>query len=79
MNTKLTLSITKKEVENAKRIARKKGKTVSRMVEDYFIELGKIEQIGKEINDPILKDLAGIINSGSPDILSDLFGKKKRQ
>jgi hypothetical protein len=78
MNTKLTLSIPKKQVENAKKIARKRGKTVSKMVEDYFDELNKMDQLATKGSDPIVQDLAGIINTGSADILAELFGKKKR-
>lgn len=48
------------------------------MVEGYFVELGKMEQSIADRNDSIYRELAGIINTGSPDILSDIFGRKKR-
>jgi hypothetical protein len=78
MNTKLTLSIPKREVDFAKRIAKKRGKSVSKMVEDYFSELKRVEEEAKKVNDPLIIDLAGIISTGSDDIMADIFGKKRR-
>ncbi|MCU0388424.1 MAG: DUF6364 family protein [Chitinophagaceae bacterium] len=78
MNTKLTLSIPKREVDFAKRIAKKRGKSVSKMVEDYFSELKRVEEEAKKVNDPLINDLAGIISTGSDDIMADIFGKKRR-
>lgn len=36
MTTKLTLSIKEETVERAKRISRKRGKSISKMFEEYF-------------------------------------------
>lgn len=36
MNTKLTLSINKETVKRAKRISRKRGKSISKMVEEFL-------------------------------------------
>ena len=36
MTQKLTLSISEKTVQKAKRISRKRGKSISRMVEEYL-------------------------------------------
>lgn len=79
MNTKLTLSIPKKEVDYAKILAKKRGKSVSKMVEDYFAGLKKIEEESKNDDDQLIKELAGVISSGSGDIMADLFGKPVRK
>ncbi len=79
MNTKLTLSIPKREVEYAKRIAKKRGKSVSKMVEDYFAGLKRMEEESKSHEDVLIKELAGVISSGSDDIMADLFGKERRK
>jgi len=36
MTTKLSLSIKEETIERAKRISRKRGKSISKMVEEYF-------------------------------------------
>jgi hypothetical protein len=79
MNTKLTLSIPKIEVDYAKKIAKKRGKSVSKMVEDYFAGLKRIEEESKSDADPLVSELAGVVSSGSDDILADLFGKARRK
>jgi Family of unknown function (DUF6364) len=79
MNTKLTLSIPKVEVDYAKKIAKKRGKSVSKMVEDYFAGLKRIEEESKMDEDSLVRELAGVIASGSDDILADLFGKARRK
>jgi hypothetical protein len=79
MNTKLTLSIPKIEVDYAKKIAKKRGKSVSKMVEDYFAGLKRIEEECKNDEDPLIRELAGVISSGSEDIIADLFGKARRK
>jgi hypothetical protein len=79
MNTKLTLSIPKKEVDYAKKIAKKRGKSVSRMVEDYFAGLKRMEEESKNESDQLVNDLAGVISTGSEDIMADLFNKARRK
>ncbi len=39
MVTKLTLSINEETIERAKRISKKRGKSISKMVEEYFNSL----------------------------------------
>jgi DNA-directed RNA polymerase subunit F len=62
MNTKLTLSLDKKVIEYAKDLARKNGKSLSELVENYFKHLTSNE-INKEITSlsPKVKKLKGII------------------
>jgi len=79
MNTKLTLSISKTDVDYAKLIAKKRGKSVSKMVEDYFAGLKRIEEESKHEDDVLVNELAGAITSGSDDVMADLFGKPRRK
>jgi len=79
MNTKLTLSIPKKDVDYAKKIAKRRGKSVSKMVEDYFAGLKRMEEESKNEEDPLVEELAGVISSGSSDIMAELFGKTPRK
>ena len=44
MTTKLTLSINEETVRKAKRMSRKKGKSISKMVEEYLDSLSEKEE-----------------------------------
>jgi len=69
----------KKDVDYAKKIAKRRGKSVSKMVEDYFAGLKRMEEESKNEEDPLVEQLAGIISSGSSDIMAELFGKTPRK
>ncbi len=62
MNAKLTLSLDKKVVEQAKTFARQHQKSLSQMVEGYFqvVTLGK-KQHSQELPQ-LVKELSGIIS-----------------
>ena len=55
MNVKLTLSINEKTIERAKRISRQKGKSISKMVEDYLNTINEKEITKESQVDRILK------------------------
>ncbi|WP_281336565.1 DUF6364 family protein [Flavobacterium eburneipallidum] len=65
MNTKLTLSLEKTVIEDAKAYAKGTGRSLSEMVENYFKSL--VAKSNKDYNnnddeiDPSLKKLVGII------------------
>ncbi|MFN4198597.1 MAG: DUF6364 family protein [Flavobacterium sp.] len=66
MNTKLTLSLDKEVIEKAKIYAKGTGRSLSEMVENYFISLvekpnKKNDSIKDDEIDPQLKKLVGII------------------
>jgi hypothetical protein len=62
METKLTLKLDQSIIEQAKKYAISRKKSLSRIVEDYFKGLGFQETIDEiEIN-PIVKELSGIIS-----------------
>ncbi|MDR3221539.1 MAG: DUF6364 family protein [Candidatus Accumulibacter sp.] len=68
MNTKLTLRLEDSLIEKAKRYARQSGKSVSRLVEDYFALLPAIparEQ--KPAPSPRLQALRGVLKGVGAD------------
>jgi hypothetical protein len=61
METKLTLKLDEAVINQAKKYAFKRKKSLSRLVEDYFKELGN-DPFKKDIAiDPLVKELSGII------------------
>ena len=64
MNTKLTLSLEKEVIQQAKIYAKGTGRSLSEMVENYFkslVEKSKKNKIEDDDIDPRLKSLIGII------------------
>lgn len=61
MTTKLTLSISGKTVEKAKRVSRKRGKSISKMVEEYFNSISEKEEQEETAVDKTMKILKGRI------------------
>ncbi len=59
MQTKLTLRLEKQLVELAKEYASSQGKSVSKMVADYFTLLDEAVKTQKEELSPIAKSLKG--------------------
>lgn len=55
MNVKLTLSISEKTVERAKRISRRKGKSISKMVEEFLDSVAEKEAVKESPLDRIHK------------------------
>ncbi len=67
MTTKLTLRIDEKLIERAKSHAQRTGKSVSRMVEDYFELLPDAGQAGHRALPPIVSSLLGILRNANVD------------
>ncbi len=77
MNTKLTLSINKAVTERAKKYARRKKTSLSKLVEN---QLDKLTTEEKEENvTPLVKSLSGVIITEAADKKKDYikFLKKK--
>ncbi|MCI9843785.1 DUF6364 family protein [Flavobacterium pectinovorum] len=70
MNTKLTLSLEKEVIEQAKSYAKKTGRSLSELVESYFKNLIEKEQTYDDIP-PKVKKLIGIVT------LPDDFDEEK--
>ncbi len=65
MATKLTLRLDDAVIRKAKKTARTKGVSLSRMVEDYFKSVAKQE--AREVREsPVLYEVAGVL-SGKED------------
>jgi hypothetical protein len=62
MGTKLTLRMNEKLITNAKKIARTKGVSLSKLVSDYF-QMVSSQQKKEMIESPILSEVAGILSS----------------
>jgi len=64
METKLTLSIESGLAQTAKSYAKRKGYTLSGLVENYFLTLIKIEETGEStVDTPIANALFGSLNA----------------
>jgi hypothetical protein len=81
MNAKLTLSIDQSVIKKAKRFSKKRGKSLSRMVEDYFQQITLLEAKDAGIT-PHVASLMGILPGDAADQLrkeyTDYLGKKYR-
>ena len=67
MNTKLTLRLDEALVRRAKVYARKSGRSVSRLVADYFSLLDGPEATGAVERTPIVSALRGTIRGAAVD------------
>ena len=81
MNTKLTLTIEKEVIENAKEYAKEKGQSLSEMVENYFkLVTVSRRKIDKNQLSPKVRKLRGIINTKEDinykEILTEELAKK---
>ena len=67
MTTKLTLSIKEETVEKAKRISQRRGKSVSKMVEEYINSLPEKDVTEETAVDKIKKIMKGKITNPGID------------
>jgi hypothetical protein len=75
MTTKLTLRLDDTVIRKAKKTARTKGVSLSRMVEDYFKSVG--EQERHEVREsPVLYEVSGVL-SGKQDAAQLRAGYRK--
>ena len=69
MNTKLTLSINQAVIEEAKSYAKKSGKSLSSIVEEYLKSLSNKQKIDKKTESlNIIKELRGSVKIKNKDI-----------
>jgi len=61
MKNKLTLRLDESLIKNAKKHAREKGTSVSRLVADYFALIGKRHSSSKDELPPLTASLSGIM------------------
>ena len=81
MNTKLTLSIEEQVIERAKEYAKKQGRSLSNIVEEYLKSIAK-QKKSKVINklDPLVEELCGSVkipeNKSYDEILEESIIEK---
>ena len=74
---KITLSSSNTTIAFAKKYAREKKSSVSELFNHYLETLRNIESANKsnKKKDPFIDKFAGVFDTGSKDILKELFGK----
>lgn len=72
MDTKLTLRLDEEVIREAKRFARSKNTSLSRVVADYFKALSA-QRNEKPVSSPILAEIAGVLSGqgGAKKMLKD--------
>ncbi len=73
MNTKLTLSLEKEIIEGAKKYARRRNKSLSKMVEAYLRQVAHNEITEEEIT-PLVAELSGILSPEQTDRRKEEYG-----
>lgn len=71
MKSKLTLSINKKTIAKAKKLARQNNSTVSQMVEEYFERMSRIDEKLRA-----KKNISGIIDADLAAEEGDQYSKE---
>ena len=61
MDTKLTLKLDKEAIEQAKRYAERRGLSLSRVVESYFLKLAQSEEPSRKKLTGVVAELAGAL------------------
>lgn len=62
MTSKLTLRLDSKVISKAKKTARRRGVSVSRMVEDYFKSVARQQE--RQIKEsPVLSEISGVLSN----------------
>jgi hypothetical protein len=70
MDTKLTLKINKSTIDSAKRYAKERETSLSKMVENYLQALTNKQGKEDEIS-PLVKSISGVIKPPDPDYKKD--------
>jgi hypothetical protein len=68
MQTKLTLRLDEELIQRAKSFAKKRSKSVSQLVADYFASLDKKSKRSSQGLTPIVRSLKGALNGTDLDI-----------
>jgi Family of unknown function (DUF6364) len=66
MDTKLTLSLDKKIIEQAKKYARRKNTSLSKLIENFLAKVTATDKEDIEIS-PLVKSLSGVIKVKDAD------------
>ena len=77
MKQRITLSTNKTNLLFAKKYAKEKNASVSELFNRYLETLRSIDDANKKYKtkDPFIEKFAGIFDTGSKDIMKEVFGK----
>ncbi|MEO9021243.1 MAG: DUF6364 family protein [Ginsengibacter sp.] len=74
MTKKVTLLLNHDNLKFAKKIAKEKGKSMSKMVDDYFALLKRIDmQFSNEKLHPWVKEFGGMVNTGKNEDIRSIY------
>ncbi|HUZ60323.1 MAG TPA: DUF6364 family protein [Hanamia sp.] len=74
MTKKVTLLLKDDNLKFAKKVAKKKGTSMSKMVDDYFALLKRIDkQFSKEKLDPWVQKFGGIVDTGKNEDIKSIY------
>lgn len=69
MSTKLTLTIDKSVIEEAKKYAKSQGRSLSKLIEEYLKSVSRKGQKNEELKlSPITKSLFGSVKIGNTEL-----------
>jgi hypothetical protein len=71
MDTKLTLKLDEKAIERAKVYASRRGVSLSRMVETYFLGLAEQEERARPKPTGVVAELAGVLAGKQVDLSTE--------
>ena len=77
MTTKLTLTLNDKVIRNAKRYAKSKGRSVSELVESYFMSLTESEHNKDSELTPAIRSLMGSFKAPEDFDYKEVLRKEK--
>jgi predicted metalloendopeptidase len=75
MDTKLTLKLDKDTIEKAKRFAKKRHLSLSKIVERFFKSLSEKEGIESKQYSPLVKELSGIISLEKDEDMKEKYAE----
>jgi len=74
MTQKVTLLLKSSNIQFAKKSAKKKGKSMSKMMDEYLDLLQRIEkQFSKEKLHPFVKEFGGMVNTGKNEDIKSIY------
>ncbi|WP_010178821.1 DUF6364 family protein [Aquimarina agarilytica] len=73
MDTKLTLSLDKSVIEQAKKYAKSNKTSLSKLIESYLASLNKRKEHSEEIT-PLVESLSGVIDLNNAENTTDDYG-----
>ncbi len=73
MDTKLTLSLDKSVIEQAKKYAKSNKTSLSKLIESYLASLNKRKEHSQEIT-PLVESLSGVIDLNNAENITDNYG-----